>query len=76
MNGTGTGSYSLFIKTVDGIPIGENFLTEPMDPGTYTPNWGVKAAPDPDCDPTQGPCEMWEPGNYTVQIGKCVHVVC
>ena len=70
MNGTGTGEYSLLINTVDGIPVGQNFLTEPQQPGSYNIGWDVKAAPDPDCDPTQGPCEMWLPGNYTIEIGK------
>jgi hypothetical protein len=30
----------------------------------------LKAQPDPHCDPSQGFCEMWLPGNYTVKIGK------
>lgn len=29
-----------------------------------------QAQPDSNCDPSQGPCEMWLPGNYTVEIGK------
>ena len=32
----------------------------------------VKAEPDPNCDPTQGPCEMWLPGNYSVVVGKFI----
>lgn len=70
VKGTGTGEISLFIQTIDGIPLGERVLSEPLDPGNYTYNWKVTAAPDPDCDPTQGFCEMWIPGNYSVQIGK------
>ena len=72
LNGTGTGEISLLINTKDGIPLGQRVLSEPLDPGTYTDEWKVTAAPDPNCDPTQGPCEMWLPGNYSVQIGKDV----
>lgn len=77
VNGTGTGEYSLLIRTVDGIPLGQRFLTEPEQPGTYSVTWEVKAAPDPDCDPTQGPCENWLPGNYTVDVGtRIMHNFC
>ena len=76
INGTGTGEYSLLIRTVDGIPLGQNFLTEPQQPGKYSIYWDVDAAPDPDCDPTQGPCEMWLAGNYTVEIGKNLCKLC
>lgn len=71
VNGTGTGEYSLLIRTVDGIPLGQRYLTEPQKPGTYNLKWDVSAEPDPDCDPTQGPCEMWLPGNYSVEVGEC-----
>ena len=70
VKGTGTGEYSVLIKTVDGIPLGQSTLTEPKLPGTYEIDWKVSAAPDPDCDPTQGPCETWQPGNYSVAVGK------
>ncbi len=68
-NGTGTGEIDLVILTVDGIPLGENELLLPQQPGSYSSKWTVTAAPDPNCDPSQGFCEMWLPGNYTVQIG-------
>lgn len=70
VNGTGTGEDSLFIATVDGVPLGQSFLTEPQQPGIYAVTWDVRAAPDSNCDPSQGPCEMWLPGKYTVEIGK------
>ena len=35
----------------------------------------LSAKPNPDCDPTQGPCEMWLPGVYNVTFGK-LHAVC
>ena len=70
VNGTGTGIIALEIHTQDGIPIGDNQLMEPQDSGTYNAKWNSKAAPNPDCDPTQSPCEMWLPGNYTVTVGK------
>lgn len=75
VNGTGTGEYDLSIRTVDGIPLGQSFLNEPQQPGVYTVSWSVTAAPDDDCDPTEGPCEMWLPGNYTVNVGKKVYAL-
>lgn len=69
--GTGTGEISLLILTVDGIPIGDTELSEPMDPGSYDVTWKVTAAPDRNCDPTQQPCEMWLPGNYTARVAIC-----
>ena len=69
LNGTGTGEYQVLINTVDGIPIGQSFLTEPQPPGTYVIKWDVNARPDPDCDPTQQPCENWQPGNYSANVG-------
>lgn len=70
-NGTGTGQVVVEVKTVDGIPIETGFLQEPQQPGNYTKNLKLKAQPDPNCDPSQGPCEMWLPGNYTVEIAIC-----
>ena len=37
--------------------------------GTYGTKISIKAEPDPDCDPTQGPCEQWLPGEYKVSMG-------
>ena len=68
-NGTGTGEIDLLINTQDGLPVGENELNEPLKPGTYNVTWSAKAKADPNCDPTQGPCEMWLPGNYTANVG-------
>ena len=50
--------------------LGQSFLHEIADAGVYNGQFKLKAEPDPDCDPTQGFCEMWLPGNYTVKIGK------
>lgn len=72
VNGTGTGEVALEILTVDNIPLGDSQLLLPQDPGSYNAKWTVTAEADPDCDPTQGPCEMWLPGNYTVTVGKLV----
>lgn len=69
VKGTGTGEYQVLIKTVDGIPIGQNYLTEPQQPGTYIIKWDVNAWPDPTCNPDQQPCEQWEPGNYSTNVG-------
>lgn len=33
-------------------------------------NIELDAKEDPNCDPSQGPCEEWLPGLYPVQIGK------
>jgi hypothetical protein len=46
------------------------FLHEKANAGTYRQTIKLKAQPDPDCDQSQGFCEMWLPGNYTVKIGK------
>ena len=48
---------------------GQSFLHELAPAGTYNGQFKLKAEPDPDCDPTQGPCEQWLPGDYTVKIG-------
>lgn len=69
INGTGTGEIALEIRTADGIPISDSHLTTPQDPGTYSVSWKAKAEPDSNCDPSQGPCEMWIPGNYTAISG-------
>ena len=69
VHGTGTGEYDVLIKTVDGIPLGQSYLTEPQQPGTYIIKWDVTAKPDPNCDPTQQPCETWKPGNYSASVG-------
>lgn len=69
-NGTGTGEIDLLIDTVDGVPVGEDELMEELAPGAYNVTWTVHAKPDPDCDPTQQPCEMWESGNYTANVGR------
>ena len=69
-NGTGTGEIAMNIDTQDGIPLGQSQYSAPLQPGTYTVKWTGEAAPDPDCDPTQGPCEMWLAGNYTVNVGE------
>lgn len=72
VNGTGTGEIQMEIQTQDGIPIGQANLNKPQQPGTYNVKWDGNAKADPDCDPTQGPCEMWLPGNYSVQTGTYV----
>ena len=43
---------------------------EPKQPGGYGIIWTIKAKPDPNCDPSQGPCEMWEPGVYSANVGE------
>ncbi|XP_045164928.2 countin-1-like [Mercenaria mercenaria] len=70
-NGTGTGQISLDLDTVDGIPLGQSFLHELAPAGTYDGTFKLNAEPDPDCDPTAGPCEQWLPGNYTVKMAIC-----
>lgn len=70
-NGTGTGEIDVLIHTQDHIPLGQSELMKPKDSGTYHVFWLVKAEADADCDPTQGPCEMWLPGNYSVEVAIC-----
>ena len=70
VSGTGMGKIDLVILTVDGIPVGQNQLMEPQQPGTYNTKWSIQAKPDPNCDPTQQGCEMWEVGNYQANVGE------
>ena len=56
-NGTGTGELYIGIKTVDGIPLEDSFLLEAAKPGKYSESIVIDAQQDPDCDPSQGPCE-------------------
>ena len=69
-NGTGTGELAIDIQTIDQVPLGTAFLLEAQKPGKYRMNIELNAQQDPDCDPSQGPCEEWLPGLYPVQIGK------
>lgn len=71
VNGTGTGEIEIDIETVDKIPLGDAFLNLPQAPGNYAVKVTIKAEPDPDCDPTQGPCEGWLPGLYKVSMAVC-----
>ncbi|WAR19856.1 CTuncharacterized [Mya arenaria] len=57
-NGTGTGEIAIEIDTL-------------APAGSYNGDIQLKAQPDPNCDPTQGPCEQWLPGTYTVKIAIC-----
>lgn len=50
--------------------LAQSFLHELAPAGTYDGTFSLKAEPDPNCDPTQGPCEQWLPGDYTVKIGE------
>lgn len=50
--------------------IGGGFITEAQPAGQYSKQFNLKAEPDPNCDPSQGPCEQWLPGNYNVKICK------
>ena len=59
------------------LVVASSFLTEEKPPGNYSMSVKLDAQPNPDCDPTQGPCEMWLPGVYNVTFGKlsvCVRV--
>ena len=54
---------------------GQSFLHQLAGAGTYDGDFKLDAEPDPDCDPTQGPCEQWGPGDYTVKFGMYVMIV-
>eukprot|EP00118_Oscarella_pearsei_P024642 m.306495 g.306495 ORF g.306495 m.306495 type:complete len:265 (+) comp41298_c0_seq1:34-828(+) len=69
--GTGTGEAIVEISTVDGIPLSDGEIQEEKQPGTYSMTWNVHAKPDPNCDPSQQPCEQWLPGNYTAKVALC-----
>jgi hypothetical protein len=71
MNGTGTGEIDIDIHTPDRIPLGAGFLMEAKKAGTFTEKITIKAEPDPQCDPTQQPCEEWLPGVYNVTVQIC-----
>jgi len=71
VNGTGTGELDLDIGTPDHIPLGAGFLLLAKKAGTYSERISVKAEPDPQCDPTQEPCERWLPGTYNVSVQIC-----
>jgi len=71
LNGTGTGEMIVDIHCPDHIPLGAGFLLEAKKAGTYSERISVKAEPDPECDPTQGPCEQWLPGTYNVTVQIC-----
>jgi len=71
LNGTGTGELVVDIHAPDRIPLGAGFLLEAKKSGTYNERITVKAEPDPQCDPTQEPCEQWLPGTYNVTVEIC-----
>jgi len=71
VNGTGTGEIEIDIRTPDRIPLGTAFLWESKKTGTYPEKISIKAQPDPQCDPTQEPCEQWLPGTYNVTVYLC-----
>jgi len=72
-NGTGTGELILAVETVDGIPVEDGVLVKAQNATAFpAPQaFKLKAEVDPDCDPTQGPCEMWLPGNYSLRVDVC-----
>jgi len=71
VNGTGTGELDVDIHCPDRIPLGGSFLLQAKKPGTYSERITIKAEPDPQCDPTQEPCEEWLPGIYNVTVQIC-----
>lgn len=53
------------------LKTGENTILKPVPAGQSVNGGGkIRAAPDPNCDPTQNMCEMWLPGNYSVVLGE------
>ncbi|ESO94238.1 hypothetical protein LOTGIDRAFT_189496 [Lottia gigantea] len=70
-NGTGTGEMIVVVETVDGLPIETGFIHDQQPAGSYPSQFNLKAEVDPNCDPTQGFCEQWLPGNYTVRVDVC-----
>jgi hypothetical protein len=71
INGTGTGEIDIDLRCPDRIPLGASFLLESKKAGTYSEKITIKAEPDPQCDPTQEPCEEWLPGIYNVTVQIC-----
>ena len=70
-NGTGTGEFAIDVDTVDHVPVGDAHIMEGQQPGTYTLAVTLHTKPDPNCDPTQGFCEQWLPGDYTLHMALC-----
>ncbi|KAK7104013.1 countin-3-like [Littorina saxatilis] len=72
-NGTGTGELVLLVKTVDGMPIEDSMLLKAENATAFPApqSLSLKAEQDPNCDPSQGPCEQWLAGNYTLMIDVC-----
>lgn len=54
---------------------GQSFYHALAPAGTYNGEFQLNAKPDPDCDPSQGPCEEWLPGDYTVKIGEYSFII-
>jgi len=70
-NGTSTGELFIDIKTPDRIPLEDGFIMENSPAGKYGEKISLQAKPNPDCDPSAGPCESWQPGTYVVEIALC-----
>ena len=70
LNGTGVGEFAVYVETVDGVPVQDTQLNFAHPPGTHVVFLNVETKPDPNCDPSQGPCEKWLPGLYNATVGK------
>ncbi|XP_065180457.1 countin-1-like [Sycon ciliatum] len=69
-NGTGTGEIVIEVITLDHLPVGTGNLIEPQQPGSYSGTASL-STDNSGCDPSQGPCEQWLPGQYTVKVAIC-----
>ena len=69
-----TGEIDLAIDTQDRVPLRNDELVQELTPSAYNMTWPFDARPDPNCDPTQEPIEMWLAGNYTAHVGRFFHV--
>lgn len=66
-NGTGTGQVEIDIDTVDGMPVGDGQLMEPLKPGAYSITFKLNT--NGNCN--QEPCESWEKGTYNATLRLC-----
>lgn len=61
-----TGENVFEMADLEGLTLTAGHFLLAQQPGTYEVNLETQASPEPNCDPSQGPCKKWKHGNYTV----------
>merc|ERR1711990_775465 len=72
-NGTGVGEIRFEISTMDHVSLNipTVYVPNSLTGGSYSVTLNVPAKQDPNCDPSQGPCEQWFFGRYNVSTIIC-----